>query len=173
MRVKNTFSTCHLIRCVRGTPARRRSFEVALLVIRFASCLANHKRNCVNELYSPSGRVGLSGPERVPSPAACASDPPAAREGKFKCATSKRRSSKRRSVLQVRPGPSAGWVIARADISDRNPSGLRQCLQLGTGQWCPANYATWFEARGTAETYAVDYGYHIGSDVVIVFLIRD
>ncbi len=52
-----------------------------------------------------------------------------------------------------------GWLIQRCGhVGDE---GERRYLQIGTGQWCGAIYATLFPLRETAITYAIEFGYEI------------
>ncbi len=68
--------------------------------------------------HSPSGRVGLSGPERAPSPAATASDPPARRSYRFPSPSFPRRvEPKRGEDLRGRP------LLAVARLSQRESEG--------------------------------------------------
>lgn len=75
-----------------------------------------------------------------------------------------------------RRGLAAGWVIARLQSggpeelpshSSRPPRAQLRCLQLGTGQWCPLESATWFPIRTAAESYVDSLGYSIGVEVEI------
>lgn len=43
-------------------------------------------------------------------------------------------------------GLSSGWAIFR-------PGATPAYLQIATGLWCPADQATWFPIRATAEAY--------------------
>ncbi|MFK8111332.1 MAG: hypothetical protein AB8B91_03995 [Rubripirellula sp.] len=74
----------------------------------------------------------------------------------------------------------AGWLIQRTTkaVSDvRGPVGKRpeavitdepQFLQIGTGQWCSAKYATLFPLASAAEVYAEEFGYVLGYHVKLV-----
>lgn len=46
-------------------------------------------------------------------------------------------------------GLSSGWAILRLAPTPAY-------LQIATGLWCPADQATWFPLRSTAEAYARD-----------------
>ena len=61
----------------------------------------------------------------------------------------------------------AGWLIERIgdDLSTRLCGDPPRYLQLGTGQWCPAEYATLFPQQSTALIYAREFGYVPGRDV--------
>ena len=59
-----------------------------------------------------------------------------------------------------------GWVIEGRRTEDGSPSG--RFLQIGTGQWCPQQYATVFPLRQTAVIYANEFGYSIGHNAAIV-----
>ena len=61
---------------------------------------------------------------------------------------------------------SSGWVIERRRPEDGQPTG--RFLQIGTGQWCPQQYATIFPLRKTAIVYAHEFGYSIGHNAMIV-----
>ena len=58
-----------------------------------------------------------------------------------------------------------GWLIERCGPSG---PGEKRYLQIGTGQWCGAAYATVFPQPSTAELYAVDFGYEPGKSVRVV-----
>ncbi len=62
-------------------------------------------------------------------------------------------------------GSETSWLIEQ-----RSPDG-RLCgryLQIGTGQWCPSQYATRFPLRRTAVAYAHEFGYSVGYTVDVV-----
>lgn len=63
-----------------------------------------------------------------------------------------------------------GWLIqcARPSPNVRIGSDRPLFLQIGTGQWCSAEYATLFPMRSAAIVYAKAYGYAVGDNVVIV-----
>lgn len=63
-----------------------------------------------------------------------------------------------------------GWLVCQAESTegDRFPPKRRRFLQIGTGQWCSAEYATLFPIRSAAIVYAKTFGYTIGDDVTIV-----
>ncbi len=58
-----------------------------------------------------------------------------------------------------------GWLIQQ-----RSPDGglPGRYLQIGTGQWCPSQYATRFPLRRTAVAYAHEFGYSVGYTAEIV-----
>lgn len=68
-----------------------------------------------------------------------------------------------------------GWLIQHTR-SSTNQSFHRsqgqqsepQFLQIGTGQWCSAQYATLFPQMSTAVTYAREFGFVIDENVKIV-----
>ncbi|TWU56577.1 hypothetical protein Poly51_24930 [Rubripirellula tenax] len=41
-------------------------------------------------------------------------------------------------------------------------------LQIGTGQWCDARFATVFPKRSTAEFYAWEFGRIVGRDACVI-----
>ena len=55
-------------------------------------------------------------------------------------------------------------------IEQRSPEGQLsgRYLQIGTGQWCPSQYATRFPLRRTAIAYAHEFGYSVGYTAEIV-----
>jgi hypothetical protein len=59
----------------------------------------------------------------------------------------------------------SSWLIER-----RLPDGqlCGRYLQIGTGQWCPSQYATRFPLRRTAVAYAHEFGYSVGYTAEIV-----
>ncbi len=57
------------------------------------------------------------------------------------------------------------WLIGQSS-PDGGLSG--RYLQIGTGQWCPSQYATRFPLRRTAMAYAHEFGYSIGYTAEIV-----
>ena len=59
----------------------------------------------------------------------------------------------------------SGWLIQQ-----RSPDGQTsgRYLQIGTGQWCPSQYATLFPLRRTAVAYAHEFGYSVGYTAEIV-----
>ena len=59
-----------------------------------------------------------------------------------------------------------GWVIEGRRVEDGQPTG--RFLQIGTGQWCPQQYATIFPLRKTAAVYAHEFGYSVGYSVSVV-----
>jgi hypothetical protein len=59
-----------------------------------------------------------------------------------------------------------GWLIERCPTIE--DEGERRYLQIGTGQWCGAVYATLFPIRETAVIYAVEFGYEIGRSAKVV-----
>ena len=68
-------------------------------------------------------------------------------------------------------GLTSGWLIelrpARHDFGNLGDSS-RRFLQIGTGQWCGAQYATLFPLRRTAVTYAREFGLLVDREVQIV-----
>ena len=63
-------------------------------------------------------------------------------------------------------GTSDGWLIKRV-VASRLADEDRY-LQIGTGQWCAAPFATLFPIRSAAIVYAQAYGYCVGESVEIV-----
>ena len=68
-----------------------------------------------------------------------------------------------------------GWLIQHTqssiDESLHRSRGQRcepQFLQIGTGQWCSAEYATLFPMMSAAVTYAKEFGFVIDENVKIV-----
>jgi len=59
-----------------------------------------------------------------------------------------------------------GWVIEGQRSKDGSPTG--RYLQIGTGQWCPQQYATVFPIRQTAVIYANEFGYSVGHNACVV-----
>lgn len=59
-----------------------------------------------------------------------------------------------------------GWVIEGRRADDGQPTG--RFLQIGTGQWCPQEYATVFPLRKTAVVYACEFGYSVGHNANVV-----
>lgn len=64
---------------------------------------------------------------------------------------------------------SEGWMIElkRPDREQRFGS-IPRFLQIGTGQWCAAEYATLFPERSTAIVYAKEFGLDLGGPLRIV-----
>lgn len=62
-----------------------------------------------------------------------------------------------------------GWMIelVRQGRQHRFAS-IPRFLQIGTGQWCAAEYATLFPERSTALVYAAEFGLELGGAVRIV-----
>ena len=60
----------------------------------------------------------------------------------------------------------SGWVIEgrRADSGEST----HRFLQIGTGQWCPQQYATVFPLKETAIVYAHEFGYSVGHNANVV-----
>lgn len=71
----------------------------------------------------------------------------------------------------LRQPVTRGWLIQRR--GQEGADGDRRFLQIGTGQWCGAIYATLFPLRQTAITYAVEFGYEIGKTAQVVRYQRD
>lgn len=67
---------------------------------------------------------------------------------------------------------NAGWLIARRTNSGVCGQESVICLQLGTGQWCPPDQATWFPERSAAASYASDLDNRVRRSIEIVFLRR-
>ena len=66
-------------------------------------------------------------------------------------------------------GIADGWMIQA--IQATKPRVLASepvHLQIGTGQWCTADYATLFPLRSAAIVYAKEFGYEVGVTVRIV-----
>ena len=63
-------------------------------------------------------------------------------------------------------GLAHGWVIEGFRDDDGQSTG--RFLQIGTGQWCPCEYATVFPLKETAMVYAHEFGYSIGRNARIV-----
>lgn len=63
-----------------------------------------------------------------------------------------------------------GWLIQRVNSTDdvRGCRDVPRFLQIGTGQWCGARYATLFPVRSAALIYAREFGYGVGHTVRIV-----
>ncbi len=63
-----------------------------------------------------------------------------------------------------------GWLIQKGIDSLRAHS--EHCdqiyLQIGTGQWCSAMYATRFPTKTAAIAYAQKFGYRVGQTAQIV-----
>ncbi|MGB7345441.1 MAG: hypothetical protein WBD20_14600 [Pirellulaceae bacterium] len=59
-----------------------------------------------------------------------------------------------------------GWLIEGRRVQDGSPTG--KFLQIGTGQWCPQQYATVFPLRQTAIVYAHEFGYSVGHSAFVV-----
>lgn len=66
-------------------------------------------------------------------------------------------------------GAADGWLIQWFDSARlRIQARQSRYLQIGTGQWCPAVYATLFPQRCSAIVYAKEFGLVVGKDVRIV-----
>lgn len=65
----------------------------------------------------------------------------------------------------IQTSPSSSGVIFRANPKHASEP---KFLQIATGQWCSAEYATLFPLMSAAETYAKEFGFDIGTDVKIV-----
>ena len=59
-----------------------------------------------------------------------------------------------------------GWIIEGRCADDGHPTG--RFLQIGTGQWCPKEYATVFPLQNTATVYACEFGYRVGHNANVV-----
>ncbi len=68
------------------------------------------------------------------------------------------------------PGqPADGWLIEwRFPATDRRFTLIPRFLQIGTGQWCSAEYATLFPERTIALAYAEELGIPLQGGVRIV-----
>ena len=58
-------------------------------------------------------------------------------------------------------GLTKGWLIELSRVendSGKTDASRRRFLQIGTGQWCGAEYATLFPLRRTAVSYAREFG---------------
>ena len=65
--------------------------------------------------------------------------------------------------------PAAGWLIEwKIPAPDQRFTLIPRFLQIGTGQWCAAEYATLFPHRATAEAYAKEFGIPLQGAVSIV-----
>ena len=65
--------------------------------------------------------------------------------------------------------PIAGWLIEwKLPAADQRFILVPRFLQIGTGQWCAAEYATLFPERATAEAYADEFGIPLTGAVRIV-----
>ena len=84
----------------------------------------------------------------------------------------KRYSIKRenRSKKEKENGLLVGWLIESIDSPKRSHKQDRPplFLQIGTGQWCGAEYATLFPLKRTAIIYAREFGLLIDRKVRIV-----
>ncbi len=68
-------------------------------------------------------------------------------------------------------GLTKGWLIElshRRTDPGKTEASPRRFLQIGTGQWCGAEYATLFPLRRTAITYAREFGLLVDREVQIV-----
>ena len=62
-----------------------------------------------------------------------------------------------------------GWLIEWSlPATDQRFTAVPRFLQIGTGQWCAAEYATLFPERTTAEAYAREFGIPLNGSVSIV-----
>lgn len=69
------------------------------------------------------------------------------------------------------PPKTEGWLIEGAAAHPEGRKGQaprRRFLQIGTGQWCGAQYATRFPRRSTALAYAREFGLLVEPVVKIV-----
>ena len=65
---------------------------------------------------------------------------------------------------------TAGWLIERIGTeAARLGCDPPRYLQIGTGQWCAAEYATLFPLQSTAAVYAKEFGYEIGHQVRVIW----
>lgn len=64
-----------------------------------------------------------------------------------------------------------GWLIERMgnDAESRLGCDPPRYLQIGTGQWCGAPYATLFPQQSAANAYAKEFGYEVGRNVRLVW----
>ena len=66
-------------------------------------------------------------------------------------------------------GTAEGWLIQSVEAAEsRISASTAQFLQIGTGQWCSADYATLFPLQSAAIVYAKEFGYVVGRTVRIV-----
>ncbi len=67
--------------------------------------------------------------------------------------------------------PAEGWLIERIGHPAKTQfrQELPRFLQIGTGQWCSAEYATWFPLQSAAQVYAKEFGYKTDRDVRVVW----
>ena len=68
-------------------------------------------------------------------------------------------------------GLTKGWLIERIDFLGTEQADCdsnRRFLQIGTGQWCGAPYATLFPMRRTAIAYTREFGLAVDRKVRIV-----
>lgn len=71
----------------------------------------------------------------------------------------------------IAKGLTKGWLIERASRGKEGggtDGSLRRYLQIGTGQWCGAEFATLFPLRRTAITYAREFGLLVEQEAQIV-----
>ena len=67
--------------------------------------------------------------------------------------------------------PAEGWLIERIGHPAATQFGRDspRFLQIGTGQWCSAEYATWYPLQSAAQVYAKEFGYETDRDVRVVW----
>lgn len=66
-------------------------------------------------------------------------------------------------------GIETGWMIqSLQETGSRALAPEPVHLQIATGQWCSARYATLFPVRSAAVAYAKEFGYVVGETVRIV-----
>ena len=66
-------------------------------------------------------------------------------------------------------GYADGWMIQSIQEKESPLVSVEPVhLQIGTGQWCSARYATLFPVRSAALIYAREFGYVVGETVRIV-----
>lgn len=80
------------------------------------------------------------------------------------------RSTSERAIGERAIGLRVGWLIGLIDNPKRSDKHNRPplFLQIGTGQWCGAEYATVFPLKRTAIIYAREFGLLIDRKVRIV-----
>ena len=75
-------------------------------------------------------------------------------------------------LIQSTAGPPSTAARQPRMSSDGSKLGAEtdrpRYLQIGTGQWCGAEYATLFPLYSTAIVYAKEFGYVVGETVRIV-----
>jgi hypothetical protein len=64
-----------------------------------------------------------------------------------------------------------GWLIQRVGIDAEVRPGMDppRYLQIGTGQWCGAEYATLFPIQSSALVYVKEFGFEVGRHVRVIW----